>query len=402
MALPGRNRVHALDTKAKSMVTSRGAIRAIDDTGGDAAPATQKWKKARKVGDATLSVLLVTYNHEKYIHKALQSISMQVLQGIPTEIVVADDGSTDATRQLIEDYFVANPMGPVRFLDFKRNRGVTRNYQRSWACLTTKYVAVLEGDDYWTDPEKLSKQVAFLEDNSACVGCSANYLVGFEATAQFLPRIPQEPSKVSYLDARSLINDNLIGNFSTCVYRTEALTSIPPAVYDTKSYDWIMNIALARWGPIAFFHDIMSVYRVHSSGTWSGMSQRQKLQTQIDQIKEYDQLTSGIFTEQWDELVSKLRAEVDRLATLEAATGVPDRADGPTLTPESLMGEGGPMLTPESLMGNVGVVGVQSKRSMLGRLVRTVHASMPEPMLNTARAMSPNALRNLIKTIGKT
>ena len=382
--------MYALDKKAESIRAARRAISAVVDPSVDALPAKRSWKAARTSDDATLTILLVTYNHEKYILKALQSISMQELEGIPTEVVIADDCSTDATREVIEDYFKANPIGTVRFLDSKRNRGVTRNYQRSWSVLTTRYVAVLEGDDYWTDPGKLSKQVRFLEKNGACVGCSANYLVGLEGKGQFVPRIVQERSKVTYLDARSLIRDNLIGNFSTCVYRTEALKSIPPAIYDTKSYDWIMNIALARWGPIAFLHDIMSVYRVHSSGTWSGMSQRQKLQSQIDQIKEYDRLTSGIFAQEWSELVDKLSSEVDRLALLEGGSrGQGGRADRGVLTPQMLVGSGG-------------ASGPKMQHAIAGRFVRKVYASMPAPMLQAARSMSPAAFRELIKKIGKT
>jgi glycosyltransferase involved in cell wall biosynthesis len=369
------------------------------------AGAKREYKAARKNSDVSLSILIVTYNHEKYILKALQSISMQKLKDVPVEIVVADDSSTDMTRQIIADYFVANPIGPVRFLGFTRNRGVTRNYQRSWACLQTKYVAVMEGDDYWTDPCKLSKQIEFLENNGACVGCSANYLVGLEGKSQFMPRVQPEPSKVSYLDSRGLIHDNLIGNFSTCVYRVAALKTIPAAVYDTKSYDWIMNIALARWGPIAFFHDVMSVYRVHSSGTWSRMSDRQKLQSQIDQIREYDQLTSKMFTPEWDNLVARLQAELDRLAALENVSNSVSAKD--VMAPADRSGvahqrqaEVRP-LTPESLTEILASSAMPVRSTAAGALVRKVYTSLPNPLLRVTRAMVPNVLREQIRKIGK-
>lgn len=386
-------------------IAARGSIGSIAETTRGSARGKREWKAARTAGDATLSILLVTYNHEKYILKALQSISMQMLKDVPVEIVVADDSSTDTTRQIIADYFAANPIGPVRFLDFTRNRGVTRNYQRSWACLQTKYVAVMEGDDYWTDPCKLSKQIEFLENNAACVGCSANYLVGLEGKSQFLPRIPQEPSKISYLDSRSLIHDNLIGNFSTCVYRVDALKTIPAAVYDTKSYDWIMNIALSRWGPIAFFHDIMSVYRVHSSGTWSRMSDRQKLQSQIDQIREYDQLTSKMFTPEWDNLVARLQAEVDRLTALENLSKPEVAAHvvaSPTLNGVAHQHQADVRpLTPESLTETVASNDLAARSTTAGALVRKVYASLPNPLLKVARAVAPNVLREQIRKIGK-
>lgn len=127
-----------------------------------------------------LSVILITYNHEKYVELALASILGQETK-FPFEVVVGDDVSTDNTRKIIEemsrDYPEHEPLGPsdrqVRFVKRDKNTGrPTQNvYETTMEC-KGEYLAYLEGDDFWTDTHKLQKQVDFLESHPEYIACT--------------------------------------------------------------------------------------------------------------------------------------------------------------------------------------------------------------------------------------
>lgn len=127
-----------------------------------------------------LSVILITYNHEKYVELALASILGQKTN-FPFEVVVGDDVSTDSTRKIIEemakDYPEHEATGPddrqVRFVKRDKNTGrPTLNvYETTMEC-RGKYLAYLEGDDFWTDENKLQKQVDFLDNHPEYIACT--------------------------------------------------------------------------------------------------------------------------------------------------------------------------------------------------------------------------------------
>lgn len=250
------------------------------------------------------NILLVTYNHEPFIRQAMASILMQVFDGA-IEIVVADDMSTDATVAVIRTYQNSDPRISFRYLRAPKNLGITRNYERGFASCTADYVAVLEGDDYWTDPFKLSKQIRFLQEHQECVACTANYIVFEEGPKRFTPRIANLDGW-EYLTSRSLIQDNVIGNFSTCVYRNDALRLLPPSLFTVKAYDWALHITLGQFGLIGFLRKPMSVYRVHPKGSWSLLTHQQKLAEQLEVLPHYDRVTGGNFHHEFNELARRL------------------------------------------------------------------------------------------------
>lgn len=117
-----------------------------------------------------VSVWMVTYNHEKYIAEALESVLMQQTN-FDFEIVIGEDCSTDQTRSIIKNY--ENKYPNIIFpIYHDKNVGANRNaYEFTFPLCKGKYIACLEGDDYWTDPFKLQKQVDFLEQNKDYVIC---------------------------------------------------------------------------------------------------------------------------------------------------------------------------------------------------------------------------------------
>lgn len=251
-----------------------------------------------------LSVLLVTYNHEDYVGQALESLFGQDYPGT-IELVVADDASTDGTLALIRAYDGRDSRFVFRYLAADINRGITRNYQRGFSACRGEYVAVLEGDDYWVSPKKLTRQAGFLDEHRECDLCAVNYFVLHEASATFSERAPIGAGH-RFISARDLIADNLVGNFSTCMYRISALVALPDELFRIRSYDWIVNICVARTSKIGFLEEPMSVYRLHSSGAWSKTPHLEKMKIQLELIPAYNALTNNVFSHEFKILSRRL------------------------------------------------------------------------------------------------
>ncbi|WP_319372284.1 glycosyltransferase [uncultured Ilyobacter sp.] len=114
-----------------------------------------------------VSVLVITYNHEKYIRKCLDSILEQ--EGdFQLEILVGNDKSPDNTERVLREY-----EGDKKFiiLNRKQNMGATKNLYDLYKKAQGEYIAVLEGDDFWTDPKKIQKQIKVLEEKDDSVLC---------------------------------------------------------------------------------------------------------------------------------------------------------------------------------------------------------------------------------------
>ena len=117
-----------------------------------------------------VSVILIAYNHEKYIRTALDSIVMQRVN-FDYEVLVAEDCSTASTPQILQEYAARYP-DIFHLISHKKNVGVVQKSRDARRMCRGKYIAVLEGDDFWTDPLKLQKQVEFMESHPEYSACA--------------------------------------------------------------------------------------------------------------------------------------------------------------------------------------------------------------------------------------
>jgi len=108
-----------------------------------------------------VSILLVTYNHERFIRQAIDGVMMQQAC-FPFELVIGEDCSTDSTRKICEEYSEKYPES-IRLLPLEKNLGLNLNFIRTFKECRGKYIAYLEGDDWWITSDKLKKQVEILE-----------------------------------------------------------------------------------------------------------------------------------------------------------------------------------------------------------------------------------------------
>lgn len=231
--------------------------------------------KESEIGQPFVSVMLITYNHEKYIRKALDSVLMQI-RDFPIEINVIDDASTDRTQEIVREYEERYPsivncyFNPVNVGHITTQLNTIRGFQT----LRGRYFAILEGDDYWTDPSKLAKQVAFLEGNAEFVACAHKTLKVFDDNSRrpehFLPFKGFMRNVARIYDLISMAG---VFHLSSITYRNVFRQSPPPCLYDKYSCEVTINMLYGMYGNFYCIDEYMSVYRVHGGGVFSGRTQ---------------------------------------------------------------------------------------------------------------------------------
>jgi glycosyltransferase involved in cell wall biosynthesis len=112
---------------------------------------------------------MITYQHERFITQAVESVMMQKTD-FPYELIISDDCSPDNTRQLVLDLQRRYP-DRIRLLLPATNLGMMSNFVQTLRACDGDYIALVEGDDYWLDPLKLQRQVALLEAHPEFSGC---------------------------------------------------------------------------------------------------------------------------------------------------------------------------------------------------------------------------------------
>ncbi len=215
-----------------------------------------------------VSVLMITYNHEKFISEAIEGVIMQQTD-FDFQLVICDDFSKDNTPNICKEYKEKYPSKITLQLNEKNMGGngmpnLINGYQY---CMESKYLAICEGDDYWTSPHKLQKQVDFLENNPDFVICFHNSEVkSFEGNhpSYFLNNNIEKD--VFTLD--DLIGDDEIWFMATAsiLYSRAALGEMPEWLKCSLSGDIPMHILAARHGKIKYLDEVMSVYRKNMGG----------------------------------------------------------------------------------------------------------------------------------------
>jgi glycosyltransferase involved in cell wall biosynthesis/RimJ/RimL family protein N-acetyltransferase len=210
----------------------------------------------------TVSVFMMAYNHEHYILQALDGILMQKTN-FDFEIVVGEDCSIDNTREIIVDCADRYP-GKFKLLLHKKNIGAIANQNVIFNACTGKYVAICEGDDFWTDPYKLQKQVDFLEANEEFSICATNARVLNETTLEE-SEWPGTGQK-EILTIKDIMRYGNGGATCTLLFRKDALFPIPQWFSDCSGGDWALQVICSGKGKMKYFREVMGVYRKHSAG----------------------------------------------------------------------------------------------------------------------------------------
>lgn len=219
------------------------------------------------MSNTLLSVCMITYNHEQYIKEAIEGVLSQIVD-FEIELIVADDCSPDHTKKVVEELIQNHPNGNwIKYTRHSENKGMRLNF--SWALQQCKgkYIAVCEGDDYWTDPLKLQKQVGFLEQTPGYSACFHQTII----VHQDLNYNKVDLFSKGLMKNRFTFDDVIERWFiSTCsLLFVNFLKDNPNHLYLSSPLffsDRPLEAFLAKMGDFYFIDDVMSCYRDHSQG----------------------------------------------------------------------------------------------------------------------------------------
>lgn len=228
-----------------------------------------------------VTVMIITYNHSKFIARALDSVLEQKVD-FPLAIHVIDDCSTDGAQDIIRDYAARYPGVVIPFInEVNIGREVTqKNFYRGMCTLDGDYMAILEGDDCWTSPERLRSHVEFLEANPDYVACAHNVLKVFEDGSK--PELYIKGAVKETHDIDDLIALRSFFHASSLTFRNVFRGRVPRYLRSPLSCDIFINIAHAQYGKIHYTPDVWSLYQVHAGGMFSSMSQTRGWMWNID------------------------------------------------------------------------------------------------------------------------
>ena len=225
-----------------------------------------------------VSICTITYNHAPYIRQCLDGILKQKTL-FSFEILIHDDASTDDTANIIREYEARYPnvIQPIYQTENQYSKGISFISKFNFERARGKYIAMCEGDDYWTDPLKLQKQVDFLENHPDYSICGGRYHLLKEG-AELSEQDWMIRGMAKYPRGRTVTLDDIYDHYLfwilTVCFRRDSIES----VYQFQQFkdDVLYAVTLER-GKGFVFPDYFGVYRLHQGGIWTGKSALEKL-----------------------------------------------------------------------------------------------------------------------------
>ena len=236
--------------------------------------------------EPVISIICNTFNQENYIAEALDSFLMQKVN-VPFEILVHDDASTDRTPEIIREYEINHPdiIKQIYQTENQYSKGVSITPKIQIPRAKGKYIAFCEGDDYWTDENKLQKQLDFMEENPDYTLCCHAYSMVNKDGSLIEERF--DFAENCDVQMKNLIgNQLLVPQFATHFLRTDCISQFTGEFLGKKSQDTVIRIFCATKGKIRYFNQNMSCYRRFTEGSWT-MRVGQNAKQMAEQIRSY-------------------------------------------------------------------------------------------------------------------
>lgn len=220
------------------------------------------------MNNITVSVITLVYNHEHYLRKCIDGILSQKTD-FKIELLIHDDASTDRSANIIKEYEACYPdlLKPIYQTENQFSKGVSIGATYIYPRVQSKYIALCEGDDYWTDPYKLQKQVDYMEKNADCYLCThASY---WEIDGEL------SSNGCQYEEERDLSTDEIIRNgglylaTASLLFRRELLSNRPQWMRKADVGDYPLLILGSIRGRLHFLPQKMCVYRYQVPGSWT-------------------------------------------------------------------------------------------------------------------------------------
>ena len=229
--------------------------------------AWQKTGTPKEFASSKATVVSLVYNHAKYIHQACESFLSQKTAS-PIKVYLHDDASSDGSQDILKTY---KKKFPDIFKIKLRNKNVynLKNsdiYLREALSVSTPYIALCEGDDFFTDERKLQIQTEFLDEKKEVMGCFHNS-IRVDANSLIIDENYCRTEKNCF-DQRSILTILYASEAtSSCFFRKKAVDKIPEWFCERPS-DFFIDLLITQKGPYAYLDFNLSAYRTHTEGVW--------------------------------------------------------------------------------------------------------------------------------------
>ncbi|MFN7140806.1 MAG: glycosyltransferase, partial [Limisphaerales bacterium] len=242
---------------------------------------------------------MLTYNHERYLAQAIESV-LEQKTGFDVELLIADDCSKDRTAEIARSY--QKRFSNILYLRSDRNRGMYQNLAKIYYRARGEYLAFLEGDDFWLSPDKLKMQVDHLDANPAVSLCfhAVRLVENGTFTGDTFPKLPR--GNVTF---EKLLVENWVPTCSA-VFRQSALPAIPSWCSEVPLLDWPLFLLMAEKGRVRYLPGELSAYRLHSSGVWSQLPRQRKSELMIQVLQTIKQHLPAEYIQRINQRISEL------------------------------------------------------------------------------------------------
>lgn len=230
------------------------------------------------MNEPVVSICCLVYNHEPFLRECFEGFVMQKTN-FPIEILVHDDASTDHSADIIREYTANYPdlFKPIYQTENQYSKGVKVSATFQFPRAQGKYIALCEGDDYWTDPYKLQKQVDFLETHPEYVMCSHVVDIYKQDEGVREKWGVQEEQEYSL---RKLVFGPWIYHPLSVLFKRNSL-DLPHYAKYKKSKDMTLFYHILSSGKGYYMADCMAIYRKHKGGVWTGASGAQRMKSNL-------------------------------------------------------------------------------------------------------------------------
>lgn len=221
-----------------------------------------------------VSVSLITYNHERYISQAIESVLMQ-RTNFPFELIIGEDESQDRTREIVKDFAARYP-DRIRLHLHSRATNISyggrptgrHNFVNNIRSARGEYIALLDGDDYWTSATKLQQQVDILESRPECSTCFHPVIRVDEEGRTLSDALDVSAVKRTF-SVVELIDRKFFANTASVLFRRGLFGDFPAWYFEAPVGDFPLHVLNGLSGDFAFIEEPMAAYRIHGSSIWS-------------------------------------------------------------------------------------------------------------------------------------
>lgn len=274
-------------------------------------PLPEKLIKMKKF-EPLVSICMITYNHENYIEEAIEGVFSQKVD-FEYELVICNDNSPDNTDRIIKNIIENHPKGnKINYIRHKNNLGAIPNFHFSFKQARGKYIAICEGDDYWSDPLKLQKQTSFLERN---LDYDASFhevdMLFINKKIHFSTYRKHEVNQTVYF--KDVVSNDWLIPTCSFVFRKKKM-ELPPFYDDFNYGDFPLFCCILLNSKAHYLNETMAVYRRNNTGSLTNTIRTfGHLKVSADYIKLLSWLNKYSNYEDQMEIESRINKEIENI-----------------------------------------------------------------------------------------